>query len=149
MELSFSEKDVMRFTDEQLEQAKKEFLEYEANIKAMKILDLTYFNDIKDYLTLGSVVKLKDSKHEYMIMGRFLVFQSEKAFDYLVTRYPCGFYSLNKTHCVNNDDIAEVVYKAPLTDNAAKETEALETFRTGALMKASQLDAMRSLLFND
>ena len=149
MELSFTEKDVMRFTDEQLENARKEFLEYEAKVKAMKILDLTHFDDIKSYHNIGSVVKLKDSNYEYIIMGRFLVFRNDKAFDYLVTRYPCGFYSLNKTHCVNNADIAEVVYEAPLTPNAEKETAALEAFRLGALMKAMQIESMRILLFND
>ena len=67
-------------------------------------------------LPLGSVVKLKDDNHKYMIIG-FMVQTKEQAYDYLCCIYPLGVIESDKGLFFNHDQIDMILSVGFLDDS--------------------------------
>ena len=66
---------------------------------------------MKNFLPIGSVVKLKGGSKRVMICGRVQSeVQSGKRYDYSACLYPEGFLGADSMYLFNNEDIGEVYY---------------------------------------
>lgn len=66
---------------------------------------------MKKYLTLGSVVILKNGKKRLMIYGRRQIHaESKKIYDYVGCLYPEGNISAEYSFMFNNEDIEKVYF---------------------------------------
>lgn len=68
---------------------------------------------MNDLYSVGTVVTLKDSGQEIMIIGRFPLTElngQQGYFDYLGCLYPTGVY-MNGLYYFNHSDIDEIVFK--------------------------------------
>lgn len=66
---------------------------------------------MKNYLPLGSIVRLKGGSKKMMIYGRAQKAGANgKMYDYLACLYPQGFIKANMLLCFNEDQIEEVLF---------------------------------------
>lgn len=65
---------------------------------------------MKDYLPLGSVVKLKNGKKSVMIIGVNQDSQDKNNYDYVSVLHPEGYINPDFFFLFNNDDISEVSF---------------------------------------
>lgn len=66
---------------------------------------------MKEYLPMGSIVRLKESKKKLMITGRLQKRTGEpKIFDYIAIFYPIGSVD-NHVVLFDEDDIGELVFR--------------------------------------
>ena len=66
---------------------------------------------MKNFLPIGSVVKLTGGTKRVMICGRVQSeVESGKMYDYSACLYPEGFLGADSMYLFNNEDIAEVYY---------------------------------------
>ena len=70
---------------------------------------------LNKYLPLGSVVKLKNDNHKYMIIG-FMIKTNEQIYDYLCCLYPIGVIESNKSLLFNHDQIERILSVGFLDD---------------------------------
>ena len=63
------------------------------------------------HYSIGSIVKLKDVDHLFMIAGYLPKIKDGKTFDYFAVTYPFGLISLNEFICINNDIVEKVVFE--------------------------------------
>ena len=86
---------------------------------------------MKEYLPLGSIVKLKNGSRKVLIYGRAQVAKaSGKQYDYLACPYPQGFLQSSMLLGFNHDQIEEVVFTG-----YADEEETAWVQRMNELMK--------------
>lgn len=78
--------------------------------------------DINRYLSIGSVVLLKNGQKKLMIIGFDSIDNKDsfKVYDYVGVFYPQGVLSLDKSFAFNHSDIKEVYFNG-YTDNEDKE----------------------------
>ena len=74
--------------------------------------------DIKDFLPIGSIVRLAINKQKYMIYG---IAQSESAkhdkyFDYIAVEYPEGSFVACNTILFNHNDISDILHRGYVDD---------------------------------
>lgn len=66
---------------------------------------------MKNYLPLGSIVRLKGSSKKLMIYGRAQTAgEPKKLYDYLACLYPQGHFKSNMLLCFNEEQIEEVLF---------------------------------------
>lgn len=82
-------------------------------------------NNIEKYLSLGTVVLLREGKHKMMIIGYCVVPSSEdrKIMDYIGCLYPEGLLKLDQTYAFNHKDIEKIFFEgySSLEDQIFKE----------------------------
>ena len=67
---------------------------------------------MKNYLPIGSVVRLRNGIKTIMIYGRRQVRKEDKKeFDYIACLYPEGNLNANYMYLFNHEDIEEVVFE--------------------------------------
>lgn len=67
---------------------------------------------MKNYLPIGSVVRLRNGIKTIMIYGRKQVrTEDKKEFDYIACLYPEGNLNANYMYLFNHEDIEEVVFE--------------------------------------
>lgn len=68
---------------------------------------------MKEYLPIGTIVKVKDIEKRIMIVGISQVREIEKLerWDYVAVLYPTGVYAENSFYFFNSEDITEIVFK--------------------------------------
>ncbi len=68
---------------------------------------------MKEYLPIGTIVKVKSIEKKVMIAGISQVKDSEKIerWDYVSVLYPTGIYAEDSFYYFNSDDIIEVVFR--------------------------------------
>lgn len=64
---------------------------------------------MKQFLPLGSIVKLKESDAKLMIIGRSQVCEGEQ-FDYSAVLFPVGYTGKDQLFVFNNDDVDIIFY---------------------------------------
>lgn len=67
-------------------------------------------------LPIGTVVKLEDIEQSIMIIGRMVISEDKREFDYVGVPYPIGYLGDEKVLCFNNDKITEEMHKGYMTD---------------------------------
>ena len=78
--------------------------------------------DTNRYLSIGSVVLLKNGQKKLMIIGFDSIDNNNnyKVYDYVGVFYPHGVLSLDKSFAFNHSDIKEIYFNG-YTDNEDKE----------------------------
>ena len=75
----------------------------------------------KDLLPVGTIVKIRLSKQEYMIMGFYIKNpDSDKVYDYSAVIYPEGLMSLDDVVVFDRDYIKKVVHLGYVDDEEIK-----------------------------
>ena len=87
-------------------------------IKSIQSSEHITLTDIKDFLPIGSIVRLSVDNKKYMIYG---IVQSEptkygQCFDYAAVQYPDGGFADNATTLFNHTEIADVIYRGYVDD---------------------------------
>jgi len=67
--------------------------------------------DIKNYLPLGSVVRLKNGTRKLVIIGINQKGSDDKTYDYSSVLYPYGYLNSDELFLFNNSNIDEIIYK--------------------------------------
>jgi len=69
---------------------------------------------LERYLPLGSVVKIKENAHLYMITGRMMSYENENgeiiSKDYHAVLYPFGVLNTNEQIMFNHDQIEKMLF---------------------------------------
>lgn len=66
--------------------------------------------DIKNYLPLGSVVRLKNGTRKLVIIGINQKGSDDKTYDYSSVLYPYGYLNSDELFLFNNSNIDEIIY---------------------------------------
>ncbi|CAG9615003.1 hypothetical protein BACCIP111899_04237 [Bacillus rhizoplanae] len=69
-----------------------------------------------ELLPIGTVVKLEDMEQSVMIIGRMVISEDKREFDYVGVLYPIGFIGNEKVLCFNHNKITEEMHKGYMTD---------------------------------
>ena len=64
---------------------------------------------MKQFLPLGSIVKLKESDAKLMIIGRSQICEGEQ-YDYSAVLFPVGYIGKNQLFVFNNEDVDITFY---------------------------------------
>jgi hypothetical protein len=67
--------------------------------------------DIKNYLPLGSIVKLKGGARKLVIIGINQKGSNNETYDYSAVLYPYGYINSEELFLFNNSNIDEIIYK--------------------------------------
>lgn len=67
--------------------------------------------DIKNYLPLGSIVRLKGGTRKLVIIGINQKGSDDKSYDYSSVLYPYGYLNADELFLFNNSNIEEIIYK--------------------------------------
>ena len=86
--------------------------------------------DIINYLPVGSVVKIRFSKVDLMIIGFYTKDEEGKLYDYCAVEYPIGLYNMNNLIMFNNDVVKKVIHKGYETEEDKKFKSDLNDFET-------------------
>ena len=60
-------------------------------------------------LPLGTVVRVKDKKEKYVIVGRRVI-KDDKKYDYLCLTYPYGFNDLTDFLYINDEEVTSMYF---------------------------------------
>lgn len=84
----------------------------------------------KDLLPVGTIVKVRFSKVEYMIFGFYIKDpNAEKPFDYCALPYPWGLLNLNDMVAFDRDVIKKVVHMGYVSEEEKQYKQELEEER--------------------
>lgn len=73
---------------------------------------------MNDYLKLGSVVKIKNSPMELMIVGYYPEAENKTVYTYIGINHSCGFSFKDEAVFFNQDMISDVLYEGYSDDNS-------------------------------
>ena len=65
----------------------------------------------KEYLPIGSLVRLKGGKRKLLIIGINQIGSNNKTYDYSSCMYPYGYLNSEQLFLFNNENIEEIIYK--------------------------------------
>lgn len=82
----------------------------------------------KKYLPIGSVVKLKDGKHLFMING-YKIKNNDVIYDYCASLFPDGILSFNDVMVFNHDQIDTIVFEGYKNDDHNKANNMLKGYK--------------------
>lgn len=77
---------------------------------------------MRNYLPIGTVVRLKGRKMKAMIVGYLMIDPSSRElFDYCAVDFPCGFaYPERKSFGFDSNEIESVSFNGPMNDETEK-----------------------------
>jgi hypothetical protein len=88
------------------------------------------FDVSKDLLPVGTIVKVRFSKYEYMIFGFYIRDPEEnKVYDYMAIPYPHGLLNLNDTIGLDRDMIKKVVHLGYINEEEKEYKKEIEEER--------------------
>ena len=62
-----------------------------------------------EILSLGSVIRVKNKKEKYVIIGKHVI-KDEKKYDYLCIPYPSGFHDFSEFLYINDDEVTSLYF---------------------------------------
>ena len=71
---------------------------------------------MKEYLPIGTVVRLKGGEKKVMIFGRKQLADDSKEYDYISCLFPEGNISPEYNFLFNNEDVDEIFFKGFVND---------------------------------
>ncbi len=75
----------------------------------------------KDLLPIGSIVKIRFSKMEFMIFGYYIKDkESEEVYDYVAITYPWGLLNLNDMAVFDRDLVKKVIHMGYVNEEEIK-----------------------------
>lgn len=80
------------------------------------------------YLSIGSVIKIKDTNALMVIAGYLPKVEDGNTYDYFAVPYPLGMISFDEFMCINSDIIGEVVFEGYSDEQTDKFLNGLEEF---------------------
>ena len=83
----------------------------------MRNFTLKKGDNMKEYLPIGTVVRLKGGEKKLMIYGRKqLALDESGEYDYIACLYPEGNINDDYNFLFNNEDISEIVFKGYINE---------------------------------
>ena len=84
-------------------------------------------------LPLGSVIKVKDTKGDWMIVGRGTLYEQNRIWDYSCVPLPAGLIDMTKTLSLSRDQVEEVIFEGLSTEPSTQIAQITADFIDGKI----------------
>ena len=84
-------------------------------------------------LPLGSVIKVKDTKGDWMIVGRGTLDEENRIWDYSCVPHPAGLIDLTKILSLSRDQVEEVIFEGLSTEPSTQIAQITADFIDGKI----------------
>ena len=91
-------------------------------------------------LSLGSVIKVKVTKGEWMIVGRGTIDEQNQIWSYTCVPHPAGLFDITKLFSLSADQVQDVVFEGYSTPSSAQIAQITADFIDGKI-QADDLEA--------
>ena len=84
-------------------------------------------------LPLGSVIKVKDTKGDWMIVGRGTLDEQNRIWDYSCVPHPAGLIDMTKILSLSRDQVDEVIFEGFSTESSTQLSHITADFIDGKI----------------
>ena len=84
-------------------------------------------------LPLGSVVKVRNTKGDWMIVGRGTLDEQNRIWDYSCVPHPAGLIDFTKILSLSRDQVEEVIFEGPSTESSSQLAQITTDFIDGKI----------------